>query len=41
MIRCGLKIIENCHVLVNQFHGNFRSKTPSYRKIRAVSRDVK
>ena len=35
------KITENCHVLVNQFNGNFRSKTPSCRKIKYVSRDVK
>ena len=27
MIGCGLKIIENCHVLVNQFQGNLHSKT--------------
>ena len=26
MIGCSLKIEENCHVLVNQFH-DFRSKT--------------
>ena len=26
MIECGLNIKENCHVLVNQFHENFRSK---------------
>ena len=25
MFRCGLKITENCHVLVNQFRENFRS----------------
>ena len=29
MIWSGLKIKENCYVSVNQFHGNFRSKTPS------------
>ena len=27
MIGCDLKIKENSHVLVNQFHGNFRSKS--------------
>ena len=27
MIWCGLKIKENYHVLVSQFHGYFRSKT--------------
>ena len=32
---------EYCHVLVNQFHGNFRSKTPSCWKIKPFSRDVK
>ena len=32
---------KNCHVLVNQFHGNFHSKTPSCRNINSVSRDVK
>ena len=26
MICCGLKNKENCHVLVNQFRGNFSSK---------------
>ena len=26
MIWCGLKIKENYHVLVNQFHGNYHSK---------------
>ena len=26
MISCGLKIKENCHELVNQFHGNYHSK---------------
>ena len=35
------KIKENCHVLVNQFHGIFRSKTPSCREIQSVFRDVK
>ena len=38
---CGLKKKENYHVLVNQFLGNFRSKTPSCRKIRSVFRDLK
>ena len=38
---CGLKIKENYHVLVNQLHGNFRSKTLSCRKIKYVFRDVK
>ena len=33
MICCGLKIEENCHVLLSQFHGNFRSKTPSFSKL--------
>ena len=28
-------------VLVNQFHGNFRSKTLSFRKIKYVFSDVK
>ena len=32
---------ENCHVLVKQFHGNFRSKTLCCRTIRSVFRDVK
>ena len=32
---------ENVHVLVNQFYGNFHSKTPSGRKIKCVFRDVK
>ena len=32
---------ENRHVLVNQFHGNFHSKTVSFRKIKSVFRDVK
>ena len=41
MIWCGLKIKENCLVLVNQFNGNFRSKTISCRKIKSVFRDVK
>ena len=37
----GLKIKENCHVSVNQFHGDFRSKTLSFREIKSVFRDVK
>ena len=41
MIWCGLKIKENCHALVIQLHGNFRSETLSGRKIRSVFRDVK
>ena len=41
MIWCGLKIEKNCHVLVNQFHGNFLSKIPSCREIKPVFRDVK
>ena len=41
MIWCGLKIKENCYVLVNHFHENFHSKTPSCRKIKSVFRDVK
>ena len=41
MICCGLKITENHHVLVNQFHGNFRSKTLGCRKAKSVFRDVK
>ena len=35
------KITENCHVLVNQFHGNCRSNTLGSRKIKAVLGDVK
>ena len=38
---CGLKIKENYHVLVNQFHGNVRSKTLGCKKIKCVFRDVK
>ena len=41
MIWCGLKIKENCYVLVNHFHGNFHSKTPSCRKIKSVFRDLR
>ena len=35
------EIKENCHVLVNQFHGNFCSKTLGCRKIKSVYRDVR
>ena len=35
MILCGLNIKENYHVLVNKFHGNFRSKTFACRKIKS------
>ena len=41
MIWRGLKIKEICDVLVNQFHGNFRSKAVGCRKIKSVFRDVK
>ena len=41
MIRCGLKIKEHYYVLVNQFHGNFHSKTLGYKKIRSVFKDIK
>ena len=41
MIWCGLKIIENCHVLVNQFHGNIHSKILVVGKLKSVFRDVK
>ena len=41
MIWCGLKIQENWHVLVNQLHGNFLSKTLSFRKINYVFMNVK
>ena len=37
----GEKIKDNYHVLVNQFHGNFHSKTLGCRKIKCVFRDVK
>ena len=40
-ILCSLNIKENCHVLVNQFHGNFRSKTLGCRKIKYVFEVVK
>ena len=36
-IWCGWLIKENCHVLVNQFHGKFRSKTLSCREIKSFS----
>ena len=32
---------KNLHVLVNQFHGNFTSKTLNCKKIKSVFRDVK
>ena len=35
------KIEENCHVLVEEFHGNFHSKTLGCKKIKSVFRDVK
>ena len=41
MIWSGWKIKENCHVLVNQFHGNFHFETPSCRKLSLVFSDVK
>ena len=41
MTWCGLKIKENYHVLVNKFHGSFRSKPLSFRKNEYVFRDVK
>ena len=41
MIWSGYKIKENYLVLVNQFQGNFHSKTPSCRKIKSVFGDVK
>ena len=41
MIWWGLNIKENSHVLVNQFHENFRFKTLGCRKIKSVFRDVK
>ena len=40
MIWFGLKIKENVHVLVNQFHGNIHSKTLSCGEIKSVFRDV-
>ena len=36
MIGCGLKNKENYNVLVNHFHGNFHSKTLSFREIKSV-----
>ena len=41
MIWCGLKIEENYHELLNQFHGNYHYKTLSCWKIKCVLRDVK
>ena len=41
MIWCGLRIKENCHVLVSQLHGNIHFKTLGCREIKAVFRDVK
>ena len=41
MTWCSLNIKENCHVLVNQFHGNFSSRTLCCRKIKYVFTDVK
>ena len=41
MIWCGFKIKENWHVLVNQFHENFRSKSLCFRKIKYVFMNVK
>ena len=41
MIWSRWKSKENCHVLVNQFHWNFRSKTLSCGKIKSVFRDLK
>ena len=41
MIWSGWKIEENCHVLVNKLHWNFRSKTLCCRKIKSVFGDVK
>ena len=41
MIRCGLRIKENRHELVNQFHGNIHSKTLGCRKTKSVFKDVK
>ena len=32
----GWEIKENCHVLVNQFYGHFRSQIPSCRKIKCI-----
>ena len=41
MIWCGWGIKENCHVLVNQFHGNIHFKTSNYRKNKSISRYLK
>ena len=37
----GGKVKKISHVLVNQFHENFRSRTLGSRKIKSVFRDVK
>ena len=37
----GLKIKENHHVLANQIHGNFHSKTLGCRKFKSDFRDVR
>ena len=36
----GWEIEENCHALVNQFHGNIHSEHPRCRKITPIFRDV-
>ena len=41
MIRCGLGIKKYHVLLVNHFHGNFRSKTFGCQKIKSVVSDVK
>ena len=41
MIWCGLKIRENCHVLVSKFHGNINSKTLGCRTIKSVFMDLR
>ena len=41
MTWCGWKIKNNCHVMLNQFHGNYHYKTLSCWKITSVFRDVK
>ena len=41
IIWCGLKIKENCDVLVCRFNGNFYSETLGCRKIKCVFRDLK
>ena len=40
-LEVGEKIKENYHVLVNQFHGNFYSKTLGCREIKSVFSDAK